>query len=125
MNIYIPVVICFMLVLILILYRLGLSAWYTDTKRIDIAIPILVVLSLVFIIISCNIDRKFDSKNIVDKWNVLSVERKEVIMKGQDNVISTRELTGMILTDSIEKGTVVKVRCSLGIFYTNRYFINY
>lgn len=125
MNIYIPIVLCFMLALILVFYRLGLSSWYTNTKRVDIMISSFVILSISFIILSCKIDRKFDSSNIVDKWSVLSVERKEVIMKGQDNVISTRELTGMVITDDIEKGVVVKVKCRFGIFYINAYFINY
>ena len=46
-------------------------------------------------------------------------------MKGKDNVISTRDLPGMIITKDIEKGTVVSVKCNLGIFYTYAYFINY
>lgn len=125
MHIYIIVVVCFMLTLVAILYRIGLCSWHANTKRADITIASLAILTLVFIIIACSIDRKFDSKNIVDKWSVLAVERKEVIMKGKDNVISTRDLPGMIITNDIEKGTVVSVKCNLGIFYTYTYFINY
>lgn len=125
MHIYIIIVISFMLTLIAILYRIGLCSWHTNTKRADRTIAALAVLTFVFVVISCNINRKFDSKNIVDKWSVLAVERKEVIMKGKDNVISTRDLPGMIVTNAIEKGTVVSVKCSLGIFYTYTYFINY
>ena len=125
MHIYIIIGISFMLTLIVILYRIGLCSCHTNTKCADRTIAALAVLTIVFIVISCNINRKFDSKNIVDKWSVLAVEHKEVIMKGKDNVISTRDLPGMIVTNDIEKGTVVSVKCSLGIFYTYTYFINY
>lgn len=79
MHIYIIVVVCFMLTLVAILYRLGLRSWHANTNRADITIASLAILTLVFIIIACSIDRKFDSKNIVDKWSVLAVERKENI----------------------------------------------
>ena len=74
--------------------------------------------------ISC-IKEEYNKDNIIDKWNIMSINGNEVIVRGSTGKLRTMGLNGMTFNENVDKNEVVEVRCYGGLVYDDFYFINY
>lgn len=71
------------------------------------------------------IKEEYNKDNIIDKWNIMSINGNEVIVRGSTGKLRTMELNDMTFNENVDKNKVVEVRCYGGLVYDDFYFINY
>lgn len=71
------------------------------------------------------IKEEYNKDNIIDKWNIMSINGNEVIVRGSTGKLRTMELNDMTFNENVDKNEVVEVRCYGGLVYDDFYFINY
>lgn len=76
-------------------------------------------------LIACIVSITGIKDNIIDKWNIMSINGNEVIVRGSTGKLRTMGLNDMTFNENVDKNEVVEVRCYGGLVYDDFYFINY
>lgn len=83
-------------------------------------------IALIACIVSISgIKEEYNKDNVIDKWNIMSINGNEVIVRGAAGKLRTMRLNGMTFNENVDKNEVVEVRCYGGLVYDDLYFINY
>ena len=111
--------------LITVGHRLSSDLEGTDNIVSKVTIVASTIALIACIVSISGIKEEYNKDNVIDKWNIMSINGNEVIVKGSTGKLRTMRLNGMTFNENIGKNEVVEVRCYGGLVYDDFYFINY